>query len=74
MNILNHLVIISSIWVIFLFVSLPLFIEAETNPEQGHCTGAPKVHYLRAKILTTLTLAFLIEQYFYKYFELALIY
>ncbi|MDX1916936.1 MAG: DUF1467 family protein [Rickettsiaceae bacterium] len=74
MDILNQIVLIASIWVICLFVSLPLFIEPETNPKQGHCTGSPKTHYLTAKVLITLLLAIIIEQYSYKYLELAILY
>ncbi len=68
MNIMHHLVIIATIWVILLFISLPLFITRDHNPKIGHSTGAPKTHYLSLKLILTLILSVIIAFIYTYYF------
>jgi predicted secreted protein len=48
------------VWWVVLFAVLPWGVQRQENPEPGHDPGAPRVTHLKAKLLVTTLITFVI--------------
>lgn len=48
------------IWSVVIFMVLPVGVQRDENPEQGHSTGAPKNTQLGMKFLATTLISILL--------------
>ena len=53
MDLVSGIIVFLMTWWMVFFMALPFGGQASTNPEKGHDTGAPKITYLKEKLLVT---------------------
>lgn len=66
MNIIIFIVVYIISWWLILFITLPIGIQQDQNPQKGNDSGAPKNAKIKLKITITSIAAFFITfAYFY---------
>lgn len=50
MNIMSFILVLTVLWIILVFISLPIGIKIEKNPIVGHADSAPINPYLWRKV------------------------
>ena len=69
MNIMTIILTVTMIWMILIFISLPLFLKKPEKVQKGNDEGAPEVHYFKEKLLVTFLLSILFAGiYFYLFY------
>ncbi|MDX2049688.1 MAG: DUF1467 family protein [Rickettsiaceae bacterium] len=64
MSFFNFIILVTIFWIIFLFISLPLFLTPQNEVLKGNDRGAPEIHYFKEKIFVTFILAILVSLVF----------
>jgi predicted secreted protein len=67
MNLMTFILTITMIWIILLFISLPLGLKMPEEIQKGNCDGAPEKHYLFAKIFVTFFISILLSGIYFYY-------
>ena len=68
MNIMTFILTVTMIWIVLIFISLPIGLKFETE-NYGGADSAPSTHYYGLKMLITLVLSIVITSiYCYVYY------
>lgn len=60
MNIMSGLAVYTMIWVVVLFMILPIGVKVPDQIEVGHATSAPEKPYIWRKLLATSVVSFVL--------------
>ncbi len=60
MNIMSGLAVYTMIWVVVLFMILPVGVKVPDQIEVGHATSAPEKPYIWRKLLATSIVSFVL--------------
>ena len=65
MSIISIIVVFVILWWLVLFMSLPVGVKTEENPESGNMVGAPENPNLKIKIVATTLITMLLTTAYY---------